>query len=216
MATSVRLYILTLGLWVAPRLQAQVEVMYQGKPSKATVIGQDTIPWIFLDEVMVLDQPTFSDAEARLNYLRLKRRVIKVYPYAKGLGERLDSLNMRLATEKNYFKRKRITKRYQKYLSERFEPELHKLTVSEGQILCKLVYRETHQTVFDLIREYRSWIQAVGWNVTASWWDISIKKSYEPTQVEEDAWIEKILLQAFANGQLQPRTYFYHPPEVSP
>ena len=93
---------------------------------------------------------------------------------------------------------------------------MHKLTVSEGQILCKLVYRETHQTVFDLIREYRSWIQAVGWNVTASWWDISIKKSYEPTQVEEDAWIEKILLQAFANGQLQPRTYFYHPPEVSP
>ena len=81
MATSVRLYILALGLWVAPRLQAQVEVMYQGKPSKATVIGQDTIPWIFLDEVMVLDQPTFSDAEARLNYLRLKRRVIKVYPY---------------------------------------------------------------------------------------------------------------------------------------
>ena len=122
MATSVRLYILALGLWVAPRLQAQVEVMYQGKPSKATVIGQDTIPWIFLDEVMVLDQPTFSDAEARLNYMRLKRRVIKVYPYAKGLGERLDSLNMRLATEKNYFKRKRITKRYQKYLSERFEP----------------------------------------------------------------------------------------------
>ncbi len=200
------------SLFVALSLNAQVEVMYQGKWSKATIIGQDTIPWIFLDEVMVLDQPTFSDSEARLNFLRLKRRVIKVYPYAKGLGERLDSLNMRLANEKNYFKRKRITKRYQKYLAERFEPELHKLTVSEGQILCKLVYRETHRTVFDLVREYRSWIQAVGWNVTASWWDISIKKFYDPSKVEEDAWMEKILQQAFANGQLQPRTYFYHPP----
>ena len=193
-------------------LHGQVEVLYQGKPSQATIIDQDTVPWIFLNEVMVLDKPTFSDAEARLNYLRLKRRVIKVYPYAKGLGERLDSLNMRLATEKNYFKRKRMVKRYQKYLSDRFEPELHKLTVSEGQILCKLVYRETHLTVFDLVREYRSWVQAVGWSLTASWWDISIKKAYEPAKVEEDAWIEKILQQAFANGQLEPRTYFYYPP----
>ncbi|NDD50350.1 MAG: DUF4294 domain-containing protein, partial [Flavobacteriia bacterium] len=87
------------------QVMGQIEVIYQGKPSQATVIGQDTVPWIFLDEVMVLDKPTFSDTEARLNYLRLKRRVIKVYPYAKGLGERLDSLNMRLASEKNYFKR---------------------------------------------------------------------------------------------------------------
>lgn len=205
--------ILIVGFLVAVQsLHGQVEVLYQGKPSQATVIDQDTVPWIFLNEVMVLDKPTFSDAEARLNYLRLKRRVIKVYPYAKGLGERLDSLNMRLATEKNYFKRKRMVKRYQKYLSDRFEPELHKLTVSEGQILCKLVYRETHMTVFDLVREYRSWMQAVGWSLTASWWDISIKKTYEPSKVEEDAWIEKILQQAFANGQLEPRTYFYYPP----
>ena len=78
MATSLRFFILAWALWAAPRLHAQVEVMYQGKISKATIIGQDTIPWIFLDEVMVLDQPTFSDAEARLNYLRLKRRVIRV------------------------------------------------------------------------------------------------------------------------------------------
>lgn len=213
MASPLRIFLLSAAcLWASVQAMGQIEVIYQGKPSQATVIGQDTVPWIFLDEVMVLDKPTFSDTEARLNYLRLKRRVIKVYPYAKGLGERLDSLNMRLASEKNYFKRKRMVKRYQKYLADRFEPELHKLTVSEGQILCKLVYRETHMTVFDVIKEYRSWLQAVGWNVTASWWDISIKKAYEPSNVEEDAWIEKILQQAFANGQLEPRTYFYYPP----
>jgi len=160
---------------------------------------------------MVLDKPTFSDAEARRNYIRLKRRVIKVYPYAKGLGERLDSLNMKLDTERNYFKRKRIIKQYQRYLMDRFEPEMHKLTVSEGQILCKLVFRETHMTVFQVIREYRSWVQAMGWNVTAAWWDISIKEEYEPNEDEEDAWIERILQDAFAHNRLEPRTYYYRP-----
>jgi hypothetical protein len=215
MATSLKvLSFLTLTLWSATKLTAQIEIIYEGEKSKASVIGQDTIPWVFLDEIMVLDKPTFSDAEARLNYLRLKRRVIKVYPYAKGMGERLDSLNMKLAQEKNYFKRKRLTKRYQKYLANRFEPELHKLTVSEGQILCKLIYRETHTTVFQIVREYRSWIQAVGWSATAAWWDIRIKEEYEPSKVEEDALIERILQSAFASGQLTPRTYFYYPPSV--
>jgi len=192
-------------------MMGQVEVQYQGQATQATIIGQDTVPWIFLDEVMVLDKPTFSDAEARRNYIRLKRRVIKVYPYAKGLGERLDSLNMKLDTERNYFKRKRIIKQYQRYLMDRFEPEMHKLTVSEGQILCKLVFRETHMTVFQVIREYRSWVQAMGWNVTAAWWDISIKEEYDPNDDEEDAWIERILQDAFAHNRLEPRTYYYRP-----
>lgn len=193
----------------ANSLLGQVHVQYQGKTSNATVIGQDTVPWLFLDEVMVLDKPTFTDEDARLAYLRLKRRVIKVYPYAKGLGERLDSLNLKLASETNYFKRQRIIKRYQRYLMDRFEPEMHKLTVSEGQILCKLVYRETHKTVFQVVKEYRSWVQAVGWNVTASWWNISIKQTYQPGFKDEDAWIERILQESFSQERLEPGIYYY-------
>ena len=162
---------------LAVPLQAQlVETTFNGKKVQGTVIDGDTIPWVFLDEILVMDKPTFTDVEARKRYLLLRRRVLKVYPYAKAAGERLDSLNMRLAKEKSARKRVKYTKQYQKFLEERFEAELRKLTRSEGQILCKLVYRETDQTVFKLIRQYRNWLTAVGWSVTGSWYDINIRK----------------------------------------
>ncbi|KRO72470.1 MAG: hypothetical protein ABR83_06970 [Cryomorphaceae bacterium BACL18 MAG-120924-bin36] len=187
-------------------LQAQlVETMFNGKKVQATVINGDTIPWVFLDEILVMDKPTFTDVEARKRYLLLRRRVLKVYPYAKAAGERLDSLNMRLAKEKSARKRAKYTKQYQKFLEERFEAELRKLTRSEGQILCKLVYRETDQTVFKLIRQYRNWLTAVGWSVTGSWYDINIRKEYDPKGDDEDALIERILLRSFAMGELKER-----------
>jgi len=187
-------------------LQAQlVETMFNGKKVQATVINGDTIPWVFLDEILVMDKPTFTDVEARKRYLLLRRRVLKVYPYAKAAGERLDSLNMRLAKEKSARKRSKYTKQYQKFLEERFEAELRKLTRSEGQILCKLVYRETDQTVFKLIRQYRNWLTAVGWSVTGSWYDINIRKEYDPKGDDEDALIERILLRSFAMGELKER-----------
>jgi hypothetical protein len=187
-------------------LQAQlVETTFNGKKVQATIIDGDTIPWVFLDEILVTDKPTFTDVEARKRYLLLRRRVLKVYPYAKAAGERLDSLNMRLAKEKSARKRAKYTKQYQKFLEERFEAELRKLTRSEGQILCKLVYRETDQTVFKLIRQYRNWLTAVGWSVTGSWYDINIRKEYDPKGDDEDALIERILLRSFAMGELKER-----------
>jgi hypothetical protein len=187
-------------------LQAQlVETTFNGKKVQATIIDGDTIPWVFLDEILVTDKPTFTDVEARKRYLLLRRRVLKVYPYAKAAGERLDSLNMRLAKEKSARKRAKYTKQYQKFLEERFEAELRKLTRSEGQILCKLVYRETDKTVFKLIRQYRNWLTAVGWSVTGSWYDINIRKEYDPKGDDEDALIERILLRSFAMGELKER-----------
>jgi len=187
-------------------LQAQlVETTFNGKKVQGTVIDGDTIPWVFLDEILVMDKPTFTDVEARKRYLLLRRRVLKVYPYAKAAGERLDSLNMRLAKEKSARKRARYTKKYQDFLEQRFEAELRKLTRSEGQILCKLVYRETDQTVFKLIRQYRNWLTAVGWSVTGSWYDINIRKEYDPKGDDEDALIERILLRSGAMGELKER-----------
>lgn len=75
----------------------EVPTTYNGQNGQGSVIEGDTIPWVFLDEILVVDKPTFTDVEARKRYLLLRRRVMKVYPYAKAAGERLDSLNMRLA-----------------------------------------------------------------------------------------------------------------------
>ncbi len=179
---------------------------------QTTVIEGDTIPWDVLDEVLIIPTPTFDSKEARRRYYILRRKVIKVYPYAVLAGDKLDSLNLRLMDIKKKRKRKKLIKRYQKFLEEKFEPELRELTRSEGQILSKLIYRETGLSVFDLIKEYRSGWSAFWWNATASWYDIDIKKPYEPGANEEDKLIENILNRAIAQGLLVERVPFYPPP----
>lgn len=204
-----RLYLASTLSLLGLGLYGQIAVDYKGVNSGASVIDGDTIPWVFLDDILVLDNPTFSDIEARKSYYLLRRRVLKVYPYAKGLGEKLDSLENRLSDDSNKRGHKRQIRQYHKLLKDKFAPELHKLTVSEGQILCKLIYRETGKTIFEILKSHRSILRAIVWGITASWWDISIRKEYLPNDNEEDALIEQILLRAFANNFLQPGTYYY-------
>ena len=52
---------------------------------------------IDLDEVMLLHKLKFNSKQDRRRYLILKRKTIKVYPYAKMAAERLDTMNKRLA-----------------------------------------------------------------------------------------------------------------------
>lgn len=176
-----------------------------------TIIEGDTIPWDVLDEVLVISEPTFDNREARRRYYILRRKVMKVYPYAIIAGNKLDSLNLKLDNITRKRKRKKYIKQYQQFLEEKFEPELRQLTRSEGQILSKLIYRETGMSVHDLIKQYRSGWSAFWWNATASWYDIDIKKPYDPKANEEDRLIENILKRSFSQGLLQERVPFYPP-----
>jgi hypothetical protein len=178
---------------------------YRDNIMDAIIVDGDTIPLMVLDDVLLVDKPTFGSRQARRRYYILKRKVIKVYPYAVIAGNKLDSLNLILAKTKGRFKRKRLTKDFQEYLEDRFEAELVKLTHSEGQILSKLVYRETGITTYDLISEYRSGWNAFWWNMVAKFNEIDLKTAYQPTADEEDKLIETILQRAFLQGRLKER-----------
>ncbi len=91
----------------------------------------------------------------------------------------------------------------QKYIEEEFSEELKKLTRTEGQILVKLIYRQTGTTAFDLVKELRSGWRAFWYNTTARLFKISIKEEFHPDQIEEDYLIEDILQRAFASGKLE-------------
>ncbi|RXJ51409.1 DUF4294 domain-containing protein [Gelidibacter gilvus] len=168
-------------------------------------IDGDSIPVsiIDLDAVLVLGKLKFDNKEDRIRYLILKRRTLKVYPYAKLAAERLVELNKRLETLERKSEKRRYAKIIQKYIEEEFSAELKKLTRSEGQILVKLIHRQTGKTTFQLIQELRSGWRAFWFNNTAKIFDISLKKEFNPLDVSEDYLIEDILERAFQNGQLQ-------------
>lgn len=168
------------------------------------VVGGDTIPWSVLDEVLFVPKPTLNNYQARKNYYILMRKVKRVYPYVREAALRMDSVQQELEVIDRRRKRKKYTREYQKFLEERFEPELRKLTRSEGQILSKLIYRETGMPVYDIIKEYRNGMSARFWSLTAWWYDIDLKKPYDPTNDPEDKLIENILIRKFISGELKP------------
>ena len=88
-------------------------------------------------------------------------------------------------------------------IEEEFSEELKKLTRTEGQILVKLIYRQTGSTAFDLVKELRSGWRAFWYNTTAKMFDISIKEEYHPEAIHEDYLIEDILQRAFASKRLE-------------
>ncbi len=169
------------------------------------IVEGDSIPRtaINLDEVMLLHKLKFDSKKDRIRYLILRRKTIKVYPYAKMAADRLDSLTRHLATLTKRRDKKRYTKRIQKYIEGEFSAKLKKLTRTEGQILVKLIHRQTGRTAFDLIKELRSGWRAFWYNTTASMFDISLKREFDPLNEKEDYLIEDVLQRNFQSGVLE-------------
>ncbi len=163
-------------------------------------IFQTSVP---LEEVYIFSKLEFDSYKDKLRYYVLRRKTTKVYPYAKLAADRLVELNDSLVNIKKKSKRKKYTKKVQKYIEGEFSDELKKLTRTEGQILVKLIYRQTGKTAFALVKELRSGWRAFWYNTTAKAFKISIKEEYHPDLVHEDYLIEDILQRAFAERKLE-------------
>jgi len=168
------------------------------------IIAGDSVPreTIDLEEVVLLRKLKFDNNNDRKRYLILRRKTRKVYPYAKMASERLVELNSRLDQIKSRRARKKYTKIVQDYIEDEFSAELKKLTRTEGQILVKLINRQTGITTFDLVKNLKSGWRAFWYNTTASMFDISLKEEYHPESNQEDFLIEDILQRSFRDNIL--------------
>ena len=177
------------------------------------LIEGDSIPQygITLKEVVVFQPLRFKTREELKRYILLRRRVFRVYPYAKLAADRLTVLNDRLNQIESKRGRKKYLKRLEKFIYEEFEEELKKLSKSQGRILIKLVHRQTGSTTFDLVKELRTGWKAFVYQTTASLFSLSLKDQYNPEEVLEDYLIEDILQRAFADQYLieQPAAIDY-------
>ncbi|GGE36880.1 DUF4294 domain-containing protein [Psychroflexus planctonicus] len=164
----------------------------------------------YLDEVLILPKLSFQNKEDLREYLILKRKTKRVWPYAVLAANRLDSLNVRLLKIDSKRKRKRYTKMIQNYIEGEFTDELKKLTKTEGQILVKLMHRQTGETTFDLVKELRTGWRAFWYNTTAKLFNISLKEKFNPYEVREDFLIEDILQREFSKRTLKDQQPAIH------
>ena len=170
---------------------------------KREVVIQDGDTIVPLDEVVVYRQK-FS-AEEKKEFQLLQNRVYKVYPIAKIAADRLTVLNNNMDKLKSNREKKKYFKIVEDYMENEFTGQLKKLSRKQGQILVKLIHRQTGFTTFELIKDYKSGWKAFWSNNTARLFDINLKTKYAPYDVNEDFLIETILDRAFIRGRLAPQ-----------
>ena len=197
-----QIYILFLLLTSHAFVNAQDTSLPQGE---LMLLDGDSIPTygIPLKEVVLFQPLRFKTRLELKRYLILRRKTLKVYPYAKLAADRLTILNERFDNLDNKRSRKKYLKRMEKFIYEEFEQELKKFSRSEGKILIRLVHRQTGTTTYDLVKELRTGWKAFWYETTASLFKLSLKDTFDPEYSFEDYLIEDILQRAFADQYLE-------------
>ncbi len=197
-------FYLALILLMLCGISAQAQVPVKDSLGRETLeFDSDTLmndDPILLEEVVI--NKNKLDDEARKQFLLLQNRVYKTYPYAKIASERLTMLDRNMSKLKTAKEKKKYFKIMEQYVQNEFTEKLKKLSRKQGQILVKLINRQTGETTYDLVKDYKSGWKAFWASNTAKLFDINLKAGYDPYKVNEDYLIETILVRAFANGRL--------------
>jgi hypothetical protein len=170
-----------------------------GFPCSAKVIGADTIPVIYIGEVSVWgNKSARNSAEAR-QWDRLVRNVKKAYPYAKIAGQKFNEYNQKIAGIQSKSVQKALMKQAEEELEAKFGSELKELTITQGKILLKLIDRETSNSSYDIVKDFRGNFRAFFYQSFARVFGYNLKVKYDP--LGEDADIERIVL-LIENGSI--------------
>jgi hypothetical protein len=159
---------------------------------QAVIIGNDTILVSSIPELNIYPM-NFTSRWEHWKYRRLIRNVKAAYPYAKLAGNKLKDLDLRLASMRNERQKKQYIDQTETQLRAEFEDQLKKLTITQGRILIKLIYRETGSTTYQVVQDVKGNFSAGFWQAVARLFGSNLKSVYNPYTVEEDKVIEYII-----------------------
>lgn len=151
------------------------------------VIGQDTFAMVYLPDVLKTDKLPRYLARRRAYMNQLKYNVYKVYPYAIIAADVLKDVDGNLAKlEDDRKKRKDYLKTIEKELNKRFKGELENLTITQGQILVRLIDRQTGKNCYSIIKELKGGFSAVVWQSVGLIFGNNLRREYDPEDRDKD------------------------------
>ncbi|MDO7570524.1 MAG: DUF4294 domain-containing protein, partial [Flavobacteriaceae bacterium] len=117
-------------------VNAQIEAPPDFEGELLYKFDTDSIPdsGIRLKEVVLFQPLRFKNMNQLRDYVILRNRTLRVYPYAKLASDRLDTLSVRLNSINGKKQKKTYLKRIEKFIYDEFEEELKKLSRSQGRI----------------------------------------------------------------------------------
>ncbi len=155
--------------------------------------GEDTIPVVNLPTVNIVDINNPEYLKNLQAYYRLRFNVIKVYPYARLAAVKLNEMELRMASMNSDRERKKYRKAVEDQVRKDFEEQIKKLSINQGNVLIKLIDRETGQTSYTLIKQLKGSLNAFFAQGLAKLFGHDLKDEYDPEG--EDKTIEMIVKQ---------------------
>ena len=165
----------------------------------AIIIDGDTVPYVALPNVTVTGEIDPQAIKRMQEYYRFRFNVIKMYPYAKLAAAKLKEINDNMAVLNSKHDRKKYLKEADAQLKKDFEETVKNFSEKQGDILIKLIDRETGNTSYQLVKELKGSFNAFVWQTAAKLFGHNLKDVYDPQG--EDKNIEAIVKQIEA-GQI--------------
>ena len=159
----------------------------------------DSIQYMEMNNVYVFPPVTFSSKKQQGAYMRLVKNVKTVLPIAKEARMIMMETAQFLETLPTKQAREEHMKRVEKSVMQEYKPRMKKLTYSQGKLLIKLIYRESHSSGYELVQAFLGPVKAGFYQAFAWAFGASLKKEYDPEGV--DRLTERVVLMVEA-GQL--------------
>lgn len=190
--------LIMIGFILVPVFSLGAQSRTDSVPSKPTlyflkpeVLDGDTLPSVLLNEVTVIKPWDFKNPREYHRYQRLVRNIKVTLPYARLAAEKLAVINQEMAAIEGSKKRREYLRDAESKLFEEFEAPLRKLTFSQGKLLIRLIDRETGESSYNLIKEYKGGVPAFFWQGIARIFGANLKDEYNAE--EDDKMIEHII-----------------------
>ncbi len=163
---------------IVPNLLSQDTLKPMVVPGK--IINGDTIPYVDMKNVVVFPPMDIKTLTELVGYGRLVYNVKKVYPYAKLAAAKLIEYKHTLDSIPTQRGKKKFLKAAEKDLEARFGNEIKDLNFTQGKILIKLVYRQTGNSTFDIVKELRGSFNAFIYQTVARIFGYDLRSQYDP------------------------------------
>lgn len=180
----------------APDTAAVTRKVYvtRGQPYEGRIV-----PSVTLRTLYVYPRLHFKDTKEYVAYLKLVRDVKRVLPVANMINRLIVETYEYALTLPTERERKRHMRKVEKGLKEQYTAQMKKMTYSQGQLLIKLIYRQSDQTSYEIIKAFMGPFKATFYQIFAKSFGSSLKVTYDPTG--EDRLTERVVT-FVENGQL--------------
>jgi hypothetical protein len=136
------------------------------------------LPWVNVEAHRIL---TSAQRLQRKEWTRLRNAVYVTYPYAKAASKIMNEINAKLVGVVERKQRRAIIKEREKELRKEFTDKLTNLSIYQGKVLMKLIYRETGNSCYEIIQEYKGGFTAAIYQTVAVIVGTNLKQNYNAT-----------------------------------